>query len=65
MVRCLHDRMRYYHFEDLVKVVCRKLERYEFYPVSQQTMQENLKFMQSGEGLQSNASEALLYTLSS
>lgn len=60
MVRCLHDRMRYYHFEDLVEVVRRKLERYEFYPVSQRTMQKNLKFMQSGEGLQSNAGDALL-----
>lgn len=60
MVRCLHDRMRYYYFEDLVEVVRRKLERYEFYPVSQRTMQDNLKFMQSGEGLQSNAGEALL-----
>lgn len=46
---CLHDRMRYYHFEDLVEVVSRMLERYEFYPLSQRTMQENLKFMQSGE----------------
>ncbi|MBQ6202930.1 MAG: hypothetical protein IJK46_02415 [Prevotella sp.] len=42
--------MRYYHFEDLVEAVSRMLERYEFYPVRQRTMQENLKFMQSGEG---------------
>lgn len=42
--------MRYSHFEDLVEAVSKMLERYEFYPVRQRTMQENLKFMQSGEG---------------
>ena len=34
----------------MVEAVSRMLERYEFYPVRQRTMQENLKFMQSDEG---------------
>ncbi len=43
--RCLCDRIRYYHFEDLVESVKRMLERYDFYPVGERTMQEYLKFM--------------------
>ena len=50
MDRCLHDRMRYYLFEDLVGEVSWMLERYVVFPVSQRTMQEDLEFMQSGEG---------------
>lgn len=48
--RCLRDRNRYYHIEDLVDKVNEMLERYDFYPVSQRTVQQDLKFMQSGEG---------------
>ena len=48
--RCLRDRNRYYHLEDLVDKVNEMLERYDFYPVSQRTVQQDLKFMQSGEG---------------
>jgi predicted DNA-binding transcriptional regulator YafY len=48
--RCLRDKHRYYHMEDLVKAVNRMLERYDFYPVSDRTIKNDLKFMQSGEG---------------
>ena len=48
--RCLRNRNRYYHLEDLVDAVNRMLERYDFYPVSQRTVQQDLKFMQSEEG---------------
>jgi len=34
--------MRYYHFEDMMETVSRMLERYDLYPVSQRTMQEDL-----------------------
>ena len=48
--QCLRDRNRYYYLEDLVEAVNRMLRRYDFYEVSQRTVQEDLKFMQSGEG---------------
>lgn len=48
MDQCLRDRVRYYHLEDLVEAVNRMLERYDFYPVSQRMVQQDLKFMQSG-----------------
>ena len=48
--RCLRDQHRYYHLEDLVDAVNRMLERYDFYPVCQRTVQQDLKFMQSEEG---------------
>lgn len=48
--KCLRDRVHYYHLEDLVEAVNKMLERYDFYPVSQRTVQQDLKFMQSGEG---------------
>ena len=43
--KCLRDQHRYYHMEDLVTTVNRMLERYDFYPVSQRTVQQDLKFM--------------------
>ena len=48
--KCLRNRNRYYHLEDLVDAVNDMLERYDFYPVSQRTVQQDLKFMQSEEG---------------
>ena len=48
--QCLRDRNRYYYLEDLVEAVNKMLRRYDFYEVSQRTVQEDLKFMQSGEG---------------
>jgi len=48
--QCLRDQNLYYHLEDLVKAVNRMLKRYDFYEVSQRTIQEDLKFMQSPEG---------------
>ncbi len=48
--KCLRDRVHYYHLEDLVNAVNKMLDRYDFYPVSQRTVQQDLKFMQSGEG---------------
>ena len=47
--RCLCDRMRDYHREDIVEAVNRILKRYDFYPLSQRTVLEDLKFMQSDE----------------
>ena len=48
--KCLRDQHRYYHLEDLVTAVNKMLKRYDFYEVSQRTVQQDLKFMQSGEG---------------
>ena len=48
--KCLRNRNRYYHLEDLVDAVNSMLERYDFCPVSQRTVQQDLKFMQSSEG---------------
>ena len=47
---CLRDQHRYYYKEDLLKAVNRMLERYDFMPVSMRTLEDDLKFMQSGEG---------------
>lgn len=48
--RCLRDQHRYCHMEDLVTAVNKMLKRYDFYEVSKRTVQQDLKFMQSGEG---------------
>ena len=48
--KCLRDQHRNYYKEDLVKAVNRMLERYDYTPVSQRTVEEDLKFMQSGDG---------------
>jgi predicted DNA-binding transcriptional regulator YafY len=48
--KCLRDQHKFYYKDDLVKAVNRMLERYGFTPVSQRTVEDDLKFMQSGEG---------------
>lgn len=48
--KCLRDQHRYYHMDDLVTAVNKMLERYDFTPVSDRTISNDLKFMQSGEG---------------
>ena len=48
--RCLRDRMRRYRKEDLVEAVNRKLERYDYEPVSKRTIEGDLQFMMSEAG---------------
>lgn len=48
--RCLRDQHNFYYKADLLNAVNRMLERYDFTPVSMRTLEDDLKFMQSGEG---------------